>query len=103
TNATNYFQKEPDRWTGNFVSAKDIQYDKYGTGMVFAEWTAGENPPLLEITSRFKVQDRHVDLSHKPNQQVKESKAVLDYFRQPSKLIRTDGLVATTAHHIVVG
>lgn len=101
TTATDYFQSEPDRWTGNFVSAKAIPYDKYGTGMVFAEWTAGEHPPLLEITSRFKVQDRHVDLSHKPNPQATASQAVLDYFRQPSKLIRTDGAVATTANHIV--
>jgi hypothetical protein len=74
-----------------------MQYDKYGTGMVFAEWTAVKNPPLLEITSRFKVQDRHVDLSHKPDPQATANKAVLDYFRQPSKLIRTDGTVATTA------
>ena len=33
----------------------------------------------------------------------KENPAVLNYFRQPSKLIRTDGIVATTSKGIVMG
>jgi transglutaminase-like putative cysteine protease len=103
TYATDYFQGEPDHWTGNFVSAKALQYDTYGTGMVFAEWTAGENPPQLEITSRVKLRDRYVDLSHSPTMQAAEKPAVLDHFRQPSKLIRTNGVVAATANHIVAG
>src|ERR1700750_454150 len=37
SSATIYFQRESDHWTGNFTSAKAMQYDKYGTGIVFAE------------------------------------------------------------------
>src|SRR5262245_10021326 len=66
TITTDYFQGEPDHWTGNFTSAKTIQYDKYGTGIVFAEWTVNESAPVLEVVSRFKTQDRQVDLSRKP-------------------------------------
>jgi transglutaminase-like putative cysteine protease len=103
TSATNYFQGGPDHWTGNFTSAKTIQYDKYGTGIVFAEWAANESAPVLEVVSRFKTQDRQVDLDRKPKTDVKEDKAVLDYFRQPSRLIRTDGVVAATSKEIVAG
>jgi transglutaminase-like putative cysteine protease len=100
---TDYFKREPDTWTGNYKAAKAVQYDKYGTGMVFAEWAPGEKAPSLEIKSRFMTRDRQVDLSGKPNPAIKEDKAVLHYFRQPSKLIRTDGIVASTSKGIVMG
>ena len=102
TNA-DYFKREPDTWTGNFKTVRSVQYDKYGTGMVFAEWPAGEKAPVLELKSRFMTRDRQVDLSKKPDSSIKEDKAVLDYFRKPSKLIRTDGIVASTSRGIVAG
>ncbi|MGE5306124.1 MAG: transglutaminase, partial [Alphaproteobacteria bacterium] len=37
-NNTDYFKREPDTWTGNFKSARAVQYDKYGTGLLLAEW-----------------------------------------------------------------
>lgn len=98
-----HIKREPDGWSGNFKSAKAVQYDRYGTGMVFAEWAAGEKAPLLEVKSKFMTRDRQVDMSAKPNPAVKESPAVLNYFRKPSKLIRTDGIVKTTANGIVMG
>src|SRR3954447_21018429 len=100
---TEYFQREPDRWTGNFKSAQVIPYDQYGTGMVFAEWAADEPAPVLEVTSRFRTRDRQIDLSHLPVPSRKEDEGLLQYFRQPSQLIRTDGLVATTAQEIIAG
>lgn len=103
TQNTDYFKREPDRWTGNFKAARSVQYDKYGTGLVFAEWSPAEKSPMLELTSRFMTRDRQIDLSKKPNPAVKEDKAVLDYFRKPSKLIRTDGIVASTSRGIVMG
>ncbi len=95
-----YFQREPDHWTGNFASARAVQLDQYGTSLVFAEWAASEQTPVLEVTSRFKTRDRQVDLSQPPSASVQEDPAVLQYFRQPSKLVRTDGIVATTAKEI---
>ena len=97
---TDYFKRQSDKWSGNFKAVQTIQTDKVGTGLVFAEWAAGEKTPMLEITSRFMTKDRSVDVSKKPDSSVREDKAVLHYFRQPSKLIRTDGIVATTARGI---
>src|SRR5215475_4893345 len=77
---TEYFQREPDRWTGNFKSAQMIPYDQYGTGMVFAEWAADEPAPILEVTSRFRTRDRQVDLSRMPVSGPKEDDMVLEYF-----------------------
>lgn len=100
---TDYFKRQDDNWTGNFKAARLVKYDKYGTGMVLAEWSAGEKAPVLEVTSRFATRDRQVDLSKKADTSIREDKAVLDYFRKPSKLIRTDGIVATTSRGIVAG
>jgi transglutaminase-like putative cysteine protease len=103
TTNTDYFKREPDAWTGNSKTVRSIQYDKYGTGMIYAEWPAGEKAPVLEVKSQFMTRDRQVDLSKKPETTVREDKAALDYFRKPSKLIRTDGIVASTSRGIVAG
>jgi transglutaminase-like putative cysteine protease len=95
-NSTDYFKRQGDTWTGNYKAVRSVQYDKYGTGLIFAEWSAGEKAPVLEVTSRFVTRDRSVDLTKKADSAIKEDKAVLHYFRQPSKLIRTTsrGIVA---------
>ena len=49
------------------------------------------------------TRDRQIDVNGKPAAAAKENPAVLNYFRQPSKLIRTDGIVATTSKSIVMG
>jgi transglutaminase-like putative cysteine protease len=103
TTNTDYFKREPDSWTGNSKTVRSVQYDKYGTGMIYAEWPAGEKAPVLEVKSQFMTRDRQVDLSKKPETSAREDKAVLDYFRKPSKLIRTDGIVGTTSRGIVAG
>jgi transglutaminase-like putative cysteine protease len=97
---TGYFKRQGDKWNGNFKSANLIETDKVGTGLVFAEWQPGEKAPLLEVTSRFATRDRSVDMTKKPDGSMREDKAVLQYFRQPSKLIRTDGIVGSTARGI---
>lgn len=103
TTPTDYFKREPDTWSGNYKAVRAVTYDKYGTGMVYADWAAGEKTPVVEIKSRFMTRDRAVDLGSKPKSMPSENKAVLDYFRKPSKLIRTDGIVATTSKGIVMG
>jgi transglutaminase-like putative cysteine protease len=102
-NNTDYFKREGDTWTGNFKAARSVQYDGYGTGLVFAEWLPTEKAPSLEIKSNFMTRDRQVDLNKKPDASIREDKAVLDYFRKPSKLIKTDGIVADTARGITQG
>jgi len=39
----------------------------------------------------------------KPETSIRDDKAVLDYFRKPSKLIRTDGIVGETSRQITTG
>ncbi len=102
-NPTDYFRREADRWSGNYRQARLVQYDRRGTGAVFAEWPAGEESPLLEVKSRFTARDRRVDLDRKPAPLPGENQAMLDHFRKPSRLIRTDGIVASTARSIVGG
>lgn len=102
-NNTDYFKREEDNWAGNFKAARSVLYDKYGTGLVFAEWGASEKAPMLELTSRFMTRDRHIDLSKKPGPRSPEDKAVLDYFLRPSQLIPTDGIVAATSQSITAG
>ena len=102
-NNTDYFKREGDTWTGNFKAARSVQVDRYGTGLVFAEWQPTEKAPSLEIKSNFMTRDRQVDLNKKPDASIREDTAVLDYFRKPSKLIKTDGIVADTARGITQG
>jgi transglutaminase-like putative cysteine protease len=103
THATEYFQSEPSHWTGNVSAARVVHYDQYGTALVFAEWPAGERVPQLEVVCRFKTRDRQIDLRRAPSARRQEDAATLAYFRQPSQLIRTDGIVAVTSHQIVAG
>jgi transglutaminase-like putative cysteine protease len=102
-NNTDYFKREGDSWTGNFKAARSVKVDSYGTGLVFAEWLPTEKAPSLEIKSNFMTRDRQVDLNKKPDASIREDKAVLDYFKKPSKLIKTDGIVADTAGGITQG
>ena len=102
-NNTDYFKRQGDSWTGNFKAARSVQVDRYGTGLVFAEWLPTEKAPSLEIKSNFMTRDRQVDLNKKPDASIQEDKAVLDYFKKPSKLIKTDGIVADTARGITQG
>ena len=102
-NNTDYFKRQGDSWTGNFKAARSVQVDRYGTGLVFTEWQPTEKAPSLEIKSNFMTRDRQVDLNKKPDASIQEDKAVLDYFKKPSKLIKTDGIVADTARGITQG
>src|SRR5512145_3280028 len=37
-----YFKRQGDKWSGDYKTVNVIQTDKVGTGLVFAEWQAGE-------------------------------------------------------------
>src|SRR5262245_60585327 len=64
-------------------------------GMVSAEFAAGV-PPVLVVTSRIATRDHAVSLAA-PGQGRQEDRAVLEHFLQPSRLVRTDGIVRKTA------
>jgi transglutaminase-like putative cysteine protease len=102
-NNTDYFKREPDSWSGNYKSVREVQTDNVGDGIGICRMGSWREESSLEVKSRFMTQDRWVDLSQKPNPAIKENKAALDYFRKPTKYIRTDGIVATTSKGIVTG
>jgi transglutaminase-like putative cysteine protease len=57
-------------------------------------------PPVLTLTSRVSTRDYAVDLSSMNHEATPQS---LDYFRRPTKLIPTSGVVESTAREITKG
>jgi transglutaminase-like putative cysteine protease len=100
---TDYFRRAPDHWTGNCTAAPAQAYDQYGTGGVVASREAGEPAPVLAVISRFRTRDRQGKVRRPSSPLVPEDATVLQYFRQPSTLIRPEGIVAKTATEIIAG
>ena len=100
---TDYFKRGGDTWTGNATVARVAKDPKYDVGLVYAEWPVGEKAPVLEVTSRFATRDRAVDLAKATAKPVREDRAVLARYLEPTKLIPTDGIVRETAQGITEG
>ncbi|MGH6631145.1 MAG: twin-arginine translocation signal domain-containing protein, partial [Burkholderiales bacterium] len=50
----NDWQKVIDNsWSGNAAKGQILSDGKYGVAMLYADWRAGEERPILELTSRF--------------------------------------------------
>jgi transglutaminase-like putative cysteine protease len=88
-------------WSGNAAQAKVLSDGKYGVGMLYAEWRAGEQQPVLELTSRFATRDHAVDLSLARSEAERLTAAEREFFTAPTELIPTDGIVRETASGIV--
>jgi transglutaminase-like putative cysteine protease len=95
---TDYHKTLGRSWNGNAASANAIRDPRYGADFVVAEWPAGATP-VLEVVSRIATRDRQVDLSG-PGAAAAENRAVLRRYLEPTDLIRTDGIVASTAREI---
>jgi transglutaminase-like putative cysteine protease len=67
-------------------------------GIIAAEFPSGIKP-VLTLTSRVATRNYLVDLSL-PGQASKTSHAELGYFRRPTRLLPTDGIVKATALEI---
>ncbi len=70
-------------------------------GIIAAEFSAGARP-ILTVISKIATKDCAVDLTSRGTA-AKASRAELDYFLQPTKLLPTDGIVKTTASKITQG
>src|SRR5262249_33430257 len=99
---TEYQKGLGQTWTGNAKSARVVQDPRYGASIFFAEWAEGEKAPVAEVTSRFATRDRAVDLKGpgSPESMMREDKAVLARYLEPTELIRTDGIVEKAAREI---
>lgn len=70
-------------------------------GIVSAEFPAGARA-VLTVTGRIATRDYNVDLSA-PGRPQSASRADLDHFLRPTKLLPTDGIVKDTADQITRG
>ena len=70
-------------------------------GIVAAEFPAGAKP-VVTLTSRIETKDFAIDFA-KPNADERESRADLEYYLRPTKLIPTDGIVKATATAATAG
>ena len=93
---TDYQKSVAQGWTGNAAATRVYRDDKYGAGIFYAEWSASEAAPVVEVTTRFATRDRTVDLA-KPGTAPPEDRKVLALELAPSKFIVTDGIVRQTA------
>jgi transglutaminase-like putative cysteine protease len=82
-------------------SAKLAESKADALGIVVAEFPADVKPQLT-VTSRVATKNYAVDLA-KPAKPVETTKAELDYYLRPTKLMPTDGLVKKTADDITAG
>ena len=76
-------------------AARMVESKPNGLGIITAEFPA-DVKPVLTVTSRIATKNRTVDLSASGNAQ-KMSRAELDRFLQPTKLVPLDGIVKETA------
>jgi transglutaminase-like putative cysteine protease len=102
TAKTDWHNPLGSKWTGN-GQMKVMKDPKYGAEMLYAEWKAEEQAPVVEVTSRFATRDRAVDPS-KPNPgAAKLSAAEAKLNTAGTELIPTDGIVRDTAQDITRG
>jgi len=73
-----------------------------GLAIVAAEFPAGVKP-VLTLTSRVATRNYGVDLSSPGRGAVSASRAELEYFLRPTRLLPTDGIVKATATEITRG
>jgi transglutaminase-like putative cysteine protease len=82
-------------------TAKMVENKSDALGIIAAEFPAGVRP-ILTVTSRIATKDCAVDLSAW-GVAPKESRAELEHFLRPTKLLPTDGIVKATASEITKG
>jgi transglutaminase-like putative cysteine protease len=99
---TDYQKSLGQSWTGNAATMRVYRDEKYGAGIFYAEWPAGEAAPVAEVTTRFATRDRAVDLSA-PGNPTHEDKATLKKYLSGTKFITTDGIVRKQALEVTKG
>jgi len=99
---TDYQKSLGQSWAGNAANMCVYRDEKYGAGIFYAEWPAGEAAPVTEVTTRFATQARAVDLNA-PGNPAPEDKATLKKDLSGTKFIPTDGIVRKQALEVAKG
>ena len=87
-------------WSGNAKRMEAVRTGKYGVPMLYAEWSAEEKAPFVELKSRFATRDRAVDLARTGPSLTgapRLSSAEIALYTAPTEMIPCDGLVRETA------
>jgi transglutaminase-like putative cysteine protease len=92
---TDWFQTLENSIGGNFDKSRIVLEPVYRAAMVAATFKAGEQQPVVEVTSRFRTRDRKVEL--KPGAGMQATAAELATYLKPTELMPTDGIVRETA------
>jgi len=98
---TDYFRTLSNSWVGNAETVEFAIDPSYRAAMAAATFKQGEAAPMLEVTSRFAVRERNVDL--KPGAGMQATAEQLALYLKPTDLIPTDGLVKKTSDEITRG
>jgi len=99
---TDYQKSLGNQWTAEGGEAALSQDAKSNMGILSAEWADGTKP-VLTLTSRFATRNRAIDLDKASPGLGLSGREDIGYFRQPSALIPTDGIVKSTALEITKG
>jgi hypothetical protein len=82
---TDYQKSLGETWTGNAAVARVYREEKYGAGILYAEWPAGETAPTIEVTTRFATRDRMVDVTKPGGNPAPEDRATLARYRHGAR------------------
>ena len=98
---TPYQKKLANSFHAEGGTAELIESKVDGLGIVMAEFPSGTKPAVT-VTSRIETKDYAVDFS-KADEHEKPSRAELEHFLRPTKLMSTDGIVKETSTEITAG
>jgi transglutaminase-like putative cysteine protease len=87
--------------SGNATTAKILHDQKYGAGMLYAEWPASVSRPVVELHSRVQTRDRAVDFAVQPTAVEELSPRARALYTSPTKHMPLDGIVRDTMKSIV--
>jgi transglutaminase-like putative cysteine protease len=89
--------------SGNAATAKILHDPKYGAGMLYAEWPASVDRPVVELHSRVQTRDHAVDFAARPTAVEPISPQARALYTSPTKHMRLDATVRETVQSIVKG
>jgi len=98
---TDYQQSLDSTWSGNARSARQTADEKYGAKILHAQFDEAGGPPVIELTSRIRTQNRAIDWDRKTAP--REDPATLKYWTGATDLMPTDGIVRKTAMDAIKG
>jgi transglutaminase-like putative cysteine protease len=101
-NATDWFRSGASTWTSN-GKATLARDPRYGAEMLHVAWAAGEEAPVVEVTSKISTRDRAVDLARPGTPSITLSAAERQFNIAGTELIPVDGIVKETSDKITAG